>query len=60
MLIQHGAGAPAHFPEVGLKPGRFLEDRDQLGQDSACSLRRRLRGDCRTPSAIPVVKGCSV
>ena len=25
------ARPPAHFPEIGLEPGGFLEDRDQLG-----------------------------
>jgi hypothetical protein len=30
-LFNRRAHAPAHFPEVGLEPGRFLKDRDQLG-----------------------------
>ena len=25
------ARPPAHLPEIGLEPGGFLEDRDQLG-----------------------------
>jgi hypothetical protein len=31
--------APAHFPEVNLKPGRFLEDREQLGFARRCDIK---------------------
>src|ERR1700674_1108473 len=48
-----GPRAPAHFPEVGLEPGRFLKDRDQLvlarGRGieigKAVQVRMRLRRD---------------
>jgi hypothetical protein len=30
--------APTHFPEIGLEPGRFLEDRDQLGFARGCDI----------------------
>ena len=29
---------PAHFPEVGLKPGGFLEDHDQLCLAGRCDV----------------------
>jgi hypothetical protein len=52
-LFNTRAQAPAHFPEVGLEPGRFLKDRDQLGLargrsieiGEAVQVRPRLRRD---------------
>jgi len=37
-LITTQPRAPAHFPEIGLEPGRFLEDRDQLGFARGCDI----------------------
>src|SRR5437660_10715163 len=47
------ARPPAHLPEIGLEPGRFLEDRGQLGfaprrgitSGKAVEVRPRLRRD---------------
>src|ERR1700724_4781214 len=52
-LFNTRAHAPAHFPEVGLEPGRFLKNRDQLGLargrdieiGKAVQVRMRLRCD---------------
>src|SRR6202049_1879605 len=52
-LFNTRARAPAHFPEVGLEPGRLLKDRDQLGLargrdieiGKAVQVRMRLRRD---------------